>query len=254
MSSIASAPLQLVDARVERTRALVPGKYFLTTLHAPPIAARVMPGQFVMVDCASSDSLELAVPRAFSVCDVEGENILLFYKLWGRGTEYLSQRPRGSRVRVFGPLGRGFDLRPEERLLVAGGTGVAPLVFLSRHLEGRTEVILAGRSAEDLHFVSFFEARASRVHLCTEDGSRGVRGYPTPLVEQILSRRPLRLVFCGPPGMVRALWELGLSYGARMEVALEAPMACGVGACLGCVDAYFGIHVCFEGPVWRNFS
>jgi dihydroorotate dehydrogenase electron transfer subunit len=250
-----------VHASITENLKQSPGKYYLTRIRAPEIAGAALPGQFVMVQSFESDQYSPLLPRPYSICDVNGDEILLFYKVWGPGSFWLSVQPPGKPVGICGPLGRGFDLTSGiPRILAGGGTGIAPMVFFSSRLQRQgddpaTTVIVAGRSADDLAFIDHFERTAREVLLVTEDGSRGERGYPTPLVERLLAgstTRP-RVVICGPMPMIAALWELAREFGAESEAAIEAPMACGVGACLGCVDSYFGIKTCCEGPVWRNF-
>lgn len=250
-----------VRASIVENLKLSPGKYYLTRLRAPEIARDALPGQFVMVQSFESDQYQPLLPRPFSICNVEDDDIILLYKIWGSGSFWLSVQPPGKPVGLYGPLGRGFDLAPGvPRILAGGGTGIAPMVFFASYLHqhgagGLTSVIVAGRSAEDLAFVEHFERLCHEVFLVTEDGSRGERGFPTPIVERLIeqtSARP-RVVICGPMPMIVALWELAREFGVETEAAIEAPMACGVGACLGCTDSYFGIKTCCEGPVWRNF-
>lgn len=251
-----------VHGLITDNRRLAAGNYFCTVIRAPEIVSAAVPGQFVMVQSFDADQFSPLLPRPFSICDVMGDELLLFYKIWGSGSYWLSVQPVGKPIGLYGPLGRGFDLTPGvPRILAGGGTGIAPLVFLSSFLnqskkETYMTVIVAGRSAPDLAFVDHFEKVANKVLLVTEDGSAGEQGYPTPIVERLLaSQKPMpRLAICGPMPMVRALWEAGCAFGAEMEAAIDAPMACGVGACLGCIDSYFGIKTCCEGPVWRNFS
>ncbi|MHA2642425.1 MAG: dihydroorotate dehydrogenase electron transfer subunit [bacterium JZ-2024 1] len=250
-----------VCAPISENRKLPGERYYLTALCAPEIARTALPGQFVMVQTFERDQYTPLLPRPFSICDVEGDDIVLFYKIWGPGSYWLSIQPPGRPVGVYGPLGRGFDLTPGvPRVLAGGGTGIAPMVFFSSYLHrqgnvSRVSVIVGGRSSADLAFVDHFRQVTSDVYLATEDGSAGEPGFPTPILERLLTEaNPLpRVAICGPMAMVVALWELAREFGAEIEAALEAPMACGVGACLGCVDSYFGIKTCCEGPVWRNF-
>jgi len=203
-------------------------------------------GQFVQLLLAAPAPVFL--PRPMSVADVKvgarGPVLGFLYEPVGAGTQALAALAAGDRVDVLGPLGRGF---PREvtgtPLLVAGGRGVAPLLFAAGMLsrEGRrSEFLFGARDAE--HLVALPEARArlsrmgGRLHLATDDGSRGHRGTVVDLLERIAPRVPAPQVIhaCGPHGMLAAVARWGLAHRVPTFLAMESVMACGTGVCRGC--------------------
>jgi dihydroorotate dehydrogenase electron transfer subunit len=174
-------------------------------------------------------------------------------------------------IPTLGPLGKGFDLPPPTRrarppgrppVLVAGGIGIAIFPFLADALlrRGTRPLLLFGaRSARDLVTLDHFRARRVPMRVATEDGSRGVKGHVTRLLEPLLADGGAgglpRLYVCGPTPMLRAVAGLALAAGAPCELALESHMPCGIGVCLGCVVRGRGPvaayrRVCTEGPVF----
>ncbi len=242
------------------------GGYVLSTLHAPAIAAGARPGEFVMV--GAPDPADLLLRRAFSVCQTDGDLIRILYRIVGRGTSLIAHTPVGDPLAVLGPLGRGFTppAAGERAVIVAGGIGSAAFPFLVEGLGASRERPLffyGGRSSADLPFRDWFEARCETV-VTTDDGSTGVHGLVTQPLEKFLgalapaATATLRLYTCGPDPMMRAVARLAEAAGVRAEAAVESPMACGWGVCVGCVvpvreprgayDAYR--RVCVDGPVF----
>ncbi|MEO7795986.1 MAG: dihydroorotate dehydrogenase electron transfer subunit, partial [Thermoanaerobaculia bacterium] len=196
-----------------------------------------------------------------------GARIELLVKIVGPGTRSLAAKRPGDRVAVLGPLGQPFgvagtdtaDNRPVA--LVAGGVGSAPLLLLGRRLlaEGVTfDFFYGGRGSLDLARCAAFEdlARASGGELfaTTEDGTAGERGLVTaPLAERMAAGRYRKIFSCGPMGLMKRLAELSAEHGVPGEAALETPMGCGFGACLGCavelVDGRIAL-CCKDGPVF----
>lgn len=246
-------------AKLTRNDMVAPGVRLLG-LEAPELAAAAQPGQFVMLRVDPGGDPLLA--RPFSVYAVEGEELSILYRVVGRGTRRLARlKPDGERLVVWGPLGRPFDLDLERPLLVAGGMGLAPLVFAARRLgeAGRevrglygvaTKRELVGGQPLDLdgYFIDSLVWRVS-----TEDGTFGRRGVVTRRLEEVLEQDPPGAVLaCGPLAMLKAVAGLCEARQVPCQVSLEAPMACGVGACLGCaLPAAEGgyLRVCREGPV-----
>jgi dihydroorotate dehydrogenase electron transfer subunit len=203
------------------------------------------PGQFVQLLVRDSPVL---LPRPMSVAAAEvrrrGLTLGFLYAPVGAGTRALAALPPGERVEILGPLGRGFPLEePGTPVLLAGGRGVAPLLFAAERLAARgrrAELVFGARSRGLL--VALDQARArlaragGRLHLCTDDGSRGTRGTVLDLLERLAPRlqRPLVLHACGPHAMLRAVAGWAMAHGARAHLAMESVMACGTGVCRGC--------------------
>jgi dihydroorotate dehydrogenase electron transfer subunit len=238
----------------------VAAEHFVLTLDAPEIAAAVRPGQFVMVrPLASWDPL---LPRAFSVysADPEGGCIEVLYRVTGRGTGRLRLHEPGMRIQVWGPLGNAFELPEGERiLLVGGGIGIPPLAFWADRLGAMSipmeMVALIGASTEK-YLVGLDDFRRARalVRTATDDGSQGHRGFVTELIATFIRGARTEIFACGPMGMLAAVARHAEEAGVPAQLAVEAPMACGIGACLGCTlprrQGGFA-RVCSDGPVFR---
>jgi dihydroorotate dehydrogenase electron transfer subunit len=232
----------------------------LVWLDAPEIAGEARPGQFVMVRCGGDTFL----PRPFSIHRVEGGRLAILFSVVGRGTAWLAGRQNSVALDVFGPLGNGFRIEPASRnlLLVAGGIGIAPLVFLAdmAAAQGRTVTIIAGaRSCNCLPPVSMPQGLFDQgvtgavVHVvcATDDGSEGFKGLATDLVPAYLEG--IDQVFaCGPAGMYRAMARMPELKGKDVQLSLEIMMGCGVGVCYGCtIETKTGPRqVCRDGPVF----
>ncbi len=230
-------------------------KYYLLKIQAPKIASELAPGKFVMVCCALFGTDPL-LPRPYSVCSWNEEELGIFFQVMGKGTSLLSTKQPGDPIDVFGPFGTNFSPPQdcEVGLLVGGGTGIAPLVALARTLPFPFTVIIGGRSKSDIFFQDTFSAYGAQVMVTTEDGSSGFPGVPTPLIAKWLNEQKKKKIYsaiCGPTPMLKAFLPFWREVHGVVEYALEAPMACGTGACLGCIDEIFGIKVCTQGPVIR---
>lgn len=225
-----------------------------------------LPGQFAMV--RTRDGTEPLLRRPFSIHRVDpatGEFEILF-RVVGKGTALLSKLHPGALLDVLYPLGRGFGTAGERPLLVGGGIGVAPLLFLAEDLirKGKSpKLLLGGRSDRDLLCHGDFECLAVPAAYATEDGSSGETGLVTALLKRELEnageegRAAYTVHACGPVPMLAAVARMAESFNVPCEVSLEAHMACGVGACLGCIVKGAGglnLRVCSEGPVFDSKS
>jgi len=235
-------------------------EHFVLTLDAPDIARDVRPGQFVMV--RSLRSWDPLLPRAFSVyhADAEGGCIQVLYREVGRGTQRLRQHEPGTGVHVWGPLGNYFRLPEGERVvLVGGGVGVPPLVYWAAYLAARAVpmdlvALIGAARGEFLVGLDHLARARADVRVATDDGSRGHHGYVTELLPELLADGRATVYACGPMGMLAAVARIAETHETPAELALEAPMACGVGACLGCTVPRAGggyLRVCSDGPVFR---
>lgn len=242
---------QRTSARVLENTPLGVDRYLLKA--RAPAMTQAIPGQFVYVLPASS--LEPFLRRPFSVAMAEGEDFQVFYAVRGRGTEILASLKPGDFVDVMGPLGRGFPLDPGDNLLVAGGMGVAPLVYLAHRLlmEGATVSVIVGASKESGLVGVDLLPPGSKLLLATEDGSRGFHGTTVDLMLEEIDAVPHRtLSACGPIPMLETIRLKALERRLTCYISLEARMGCGIGACMGCVipgrEGY--LRVCRDGPVF----
>ena len=233
---------------------------FFMGVRSGPMAAEAKPGLFVMIRVRSG--IDPLLRRPFSICGVKGDVLLFLYRVVGHGTAILGGKKPGDILRVLGPLGKGFnppddDVQP---ILVAGGMGMAPLIFLSLTLGRKDRQFLVGYgkssevvSPDSLGIVGLVPS------IATEDGSEGHHGRVTELLDLRLSTlkgNPPAIFTCGPLPMLKAVAKMALDRDIPCEVSLESAMACGVGACQGCaVRNGHGstkpyAHVCQDGPVF----
>ncbi len=232
-------------------------------LAAQALAEQAQPGQFVQVRVTATYDPLLRTPLSMHDCDPAQGTLTLLYQTVGTSTRMLSRLQAGTEVDVLGPLGHGFVL-PEhgERgsaILLAGGIGVAPLLFLARELVKKhidTSLLFGARSAADLVGIADFEQIGVTVTCCTNDGSQGISGNVIDLLDNYLQSHVAGRVFaCGPIPMLKALQGLAKQRDLAAQLSLEAYMACGLGACLGCAVAVPGggfAHVCTDGPVFKE--
>ena len=224
----------LVDAVVCDRREPSPGIVVIGVL-APALAQNAHPGQFVM----ALTPLGERVATAVAVYGCDGDRASLMLVVVGPRTRALSALREGEPLTLLGPLGNGFDVATlgNDVALVAGGVGIASLALLARELlaDGRrVHVYYGARTAEALVDAEMFAALGASVSLATDDGSRGYHGYVTELFGSE-ARAYSGIAACGPTPMLRAISRIVPPSGARMQLSLEEPFACGVGACWGCV-------------------
>ncbi|MFH1009374.1 MAG: dihydroorotate dehydrogenase electron transfer subunit [Candidatus Latescibacterota bacterium] len=240
---------------------------FLLRIGSPHISMEARPGQFLHLRIREGADPLLRRPFSIHRVDLDCGEVQVVYQVVGHGTDLLSQKQTGESLDVLGPLGHGFEV-PEEGggvLLVAGGIGIAPLIFLAEtSLQGRPVTALVGaRSQSGILFLDGLRSWGATVHVATDDGSFGHRGLVTDLLRGALlaARRPSEtpaVYACGPLAMLRSVAELCHTRGAPCQISMESHMACGVGACLGCAvkvrssapPGYAYKRVCKEGPVF----
>ena len=228
------------------------------------------PGQFIMLRIGPD--LDPLLRRPFSLLGLIREQdrvtgIEILYRVVGKGTDRLSRCRQGDRLSVIGPLGSAF-LVPEtcrQLVLVAGGIGVPPIRFLAQSLldqDGgldRCLVFVGGRTKDDLVCITEFDLPGFLLDISTDDGSQGNAGMVTRSLEKTLDAGGADLICaCGPHGMLQAVAAIAMQRRIACQVSIEAMMACGMGACLGCAvavkddDARYR-HVCVDGPVFDAY-
>jgi len=225
-------------------------------LIAPQIAAEAVPGQFVNVQVSRRTAPLLRRPLGVAGVDREHGVITLIYRIIGEATKILADVCSGDVISVVGPLGHGFDRSAKHPLLIGGGTGLAPLLYLAETMaaEGiKPDVIMGGRTAEDLFWKDMYLDLVERMGLTTDDGSLGTKGTVMAELPLVLQRIHYDCVYvCGPAPMMKAVSAAVLEKGIKCQVSLEKYMACGLGACLSCSCQGLGkrIKVCQDGPVF----
>ncbi len=230
--------------------------YGLLTLTSAQPLPEIRPGQFAQVRIDGSKNTFLR--RPISICQSTQTEIKLLVRRAGEGTDALLKTPVGSIVNCLLPLGNGWSLpkapSAELRLLlVGGGVGVAPLLALGKALRQmgcEPEFLLGARTASQLLLLDEFQA-LGKVHITTDDGSAGTRGVVTAHPRFTLPSD--QIYCCGPVPMMKAVANTAVRLASPCEVSLENMMACGLGACLCCVEKTVrgNVCVCTEGPVFN---
>ena len=249
--------------------------YCKIRLTAPREIVQSRPGQFVMVRVY--DGIDPLLRRPFGIYDLgvfepeypnmpKQHYLEILYKIVGRGTGILQSLHHNDYLDVLGPLGNGFTMGNEddEKILVGGGFGLAPLYFLAKRLASvsNVKVFIGGRKKEDILCVTEFERLGIETYVATDDGTLGSMGLVTEVLEKYLSDGGKRrtIFACGPGPMLQSTAAIAELHGISCQVSLESNMACGVGACLGCVTKGSGHTeenpdyrcVCKDGPVFDS--
>lgn len=216
----------------------------------------LMASQFLHIACGEG----LLLRRPISVCMVQEDEpqdtARVVFEVRGEGTKWLAQRQVGDKVNVLGPLGNGFTVTPNDRLLlVGGGIGVPPLLGQAAFTAKNSTAVLGFRSADRAMLVEDYRDYCEAVYLCSDDGSLGRHGFVDAQLKDILEKDKnfTAVLACGPKPMLKNVAKVAAEYGVPCQVSLEERMACGVGACLGCaVQMADGTmkHVCKDGPVF----
>ena len=234
--------------------------YCLLKLTADQALPEMLPGQFVEVLVEGSSTTFLRRPISVHFVDPQANELWLLIQLIGDGTRKLATLQAGDKLNVLLPLGNGFttsDLQPQSNcLLVGGGVGTAPMLYLGACLKAQgitPNFLLGARSAGDLLQLDHFRSLGP-VYLTTEDGSMGEKGFVTnhSVLKEI---RFDRIYTCGPKPMMMAVAAYANKCNTPCEASLENLMACGLGACLCCVEKNNEGHnvcVCKEGPVFNT--
>jgi len=233
---------------------------FRFTVKSPDIAAASLPGQFVMV--RTGDGLDPLLRRPFSVHQVAAGGLAqILFKVIGKGTRALAGMESGRKLDLLGPVGHGFAIADGcQHVLVGGGIGIAPLLFLAGHILEKNEsssvrVLLGARTKEEIFTMKGdFENMGLEVDAITEDGTLGKQGLVTDLMVDLQQGKPVMIYGCGPYPMLRAVAGVCRENNWKCQVSLETMMACGLAACLGCAvlraDMKGYVHACKDGPVF----
>lgn len=236
-----SLPIPFIVKKIIKENAKT--KTFITNY-----SVKAKPGQFIMLWvpglAEKPFSLTTADPLSFTIMKV------------GKLTKYLNQKVRvGDKLWYRGPFGNGvFKKIKGKKLLVAGGCGSVPLYFLASTIKDKktARMIVGAKSKKELLFVNRFQKLGFRVIISTEDGSRGIKGFTTDLLENILKKEKISCVYaCGPNPMLKKIVKICSKYKSEYQVSLESLIKCGFGICGSCVCG--SKLVCQDGPVFSRW-
>lgn len=218
------------------------------------IAALAKAGQFISVYCSNGSRL---LPRPISICEINSREsaLRIVYRVAGDGTREFSQMKDGMQLSIAGPLGNGFMPKDKKAFVIGGGIGIPPMLELAKNLSGEKQMILGYR--DDLFLADEFQQYGT-VSIATEDGSAGTKGNVLDAIRE--NELCADIIYaCGPLPMLRAIKAYAAEKNIECYVSLEERMACGIGACLGCVckskekDEHTNVNnkrICKEGPVF----
>ncbi len=227
--------------------------FYKFTVVSKQIALSAVAGQFCMIKL---DSVYLRRPLSIYNINKKTYEVSFVYKVVGKGTDKLLSLPAGTKIKVLGPLGCGYDLKPVlekkvEPVLVAGGTGIASIFCLACSLGKKGKLFYGVKTKKELLCVSEFKKLGWKVFVSTEDGSLGYKGFITDLLRKKLSKNNI-IYTCGPTPMMKKVITLARDLNLQGFASLEEKMACGIGVCQGCavkiLDSYK--MVCKDGPVF----
>jgi 2-polyprenylphenol hydroxylase and related flavodoxin oxidoreductases len=230
--------------------------YFLLRMYLDQTLPEMHPGQFVQILIENSSTTFLRRPISIHYVDPSKNEIGLLIQIAGDGTRNLSRVSAGDSLNIIAPLGNHFTYpgKEDKLLLVGGGVGIAPLLFFGRKLLEKgiqADFLLGARSANDLLRLEEF-GKYGKTHTTTEDGSHGEKGFVTHHSCLRLNNYT-KIYTCGPKPMMQAVAKYAKEKNCFCEVSLENTMACGIGACLCCVEKTIkgNTCVCTEGPVFN---
>jgi dihydroorotate dehydrogenase electron transfer subunit len=234
---------------------------YMIDLSCGEIASEVVPGQFVQI--RTGNGTDPFLRRSISVCDAfpETGEIRVMIDVIGPGTDSVCSMKRGSTLNIIGPLGKGFDLGlggQEPCVLVAGGIGAAPLIFLAGRIKQSIDrpvtYLFGARNKDALSIIDGLIPDGIDIMTSTDDGSSGFHGYVGALLEERMPAiAPGAVYTCGPDVMMRNVAGVAMSSGVPCQVSFEERMACGMGACYGCVVEHNDgrmLRSCVDGPVF----
>ena len=245
----------ILDLKVKQVER-IHQRYVLIKLTHEDTLPEMLPGQFVEVRVDGSPSTFLRRPISINFVDRDNNELWLLVATVGEGTKQLAKLKFGDVLNCVLPLGNGFTpaKQGEKVLLVGGGVGVAPLLYMGAQMKSQgiePTFLLGARTANDLLMLPIFN-KYGRAYVTTEDGSMGEKGFVTN--HSILSEEHFdRISTCGPTPMMKAVARYARQNNVDCDVSLENLMACGLGACLCCVEKTTegNLCVCKDGPVFN---
>ncbi len=229
-------------------------------LHLSPLSDIIIPspGQFYMLQ--TGNTLDPLLKRPFSIFQYDRRGLKFLYRIKGKGTLLLSNVKKGDMIEVIGPLGNGYPEIDGNFVVIAGGIGIASLYPVLQSHKNRAYVFYGARNRDEHIMLEEIRSISKKLYITTDDGSSGEKGFITDEFVKFINNRGLDFVTvfaCGPIPMLKELSKIINKTELQCYVSLEENMACGVGACLGCVvkkmeeEGWSYRCVCKDGPVFN---
>lgn len=246
----------IIDLEVTENKRLN-SNYVLLKLRSNSTLPDILPGQFAELKVDKNPNVFLRRPISINFVDINNNEVWFLIQIIGEGTNSLSEVNVGETINTLLPLGNTFTIgqdKDEELLLVGGGVGIAPMLYLGKELKDKgykPSFLIGARSKRDLLQLDEFN-KYGEVYTTTEDNSFGEKGYVTN--HSILQTKRFDKIYtCGPKPMMMAIAKYAKERNIFCEVSLENTMACGIGACLCCVENTDKGHICVctEGPIFN---
>lgn len=228
---------------------------WLMDVYAPKQAKEAKVGQFCNVRVTGGTAPLLRRPISYAGFDADKGTVTLLYRVVGKGTEIMTKLGEGDEIDCLGPLGVGFTMT-DHMLLVGGGVGIAPMLCAVTKLAPHQQatVVLGFRNASESFWADLFKPYDVDVHITTDDGTLGIKGYPTTIMPDLIEENHFTSILtCGPTPMMRDVATVAKSTNTPCEASLEERMGCGTGGCVGCAcETKSGkrFKVCTNGPVF----
>jgi len=248
---------KLFQTSIKENKKAAENHYILTLAPLEKIT-KPFPGQFFML--SAGKGMDPLLKRPFSMFRRSGNNFQILYRVAGKATAMLKEKKIGDTIEVLGPLGNGFPkLKPRTTpIFVAGGVGAAPLFSLAEETAGKKPLFFLGaRNKDELLCIKELKAIGIKPVIATDNGSAGMKGTVVDILRKFFTRHPSLITHhclyaCGPKPMLKELSSLAQKFRIDAYAAFEENMACGMGACLGCViNTTEGFkRVCKEGPIF----
>jgi dihydroorotate dehydrogenase electron transfer subunit len=247
--------MRTLTARVVSNNLIHVGHFHLV-LESPVVAKKSKPGQFVMI--RGWKTTQPVFNRPFSIHRINKNCVEILYRVQGEATRQIANLKKNDLITLIGPLGQGFRLvKKTSVLIVAGGIGIAPLVFLSEilaRLSNNIAVLIGARTKKEVFCCLQLKGLGCKIIRCTEDGSLGKKCLVTNGLEAYLEKNSPSVIYaCGPTDMLKKVSSLASSKNIPCYISLETIMGCGIGTCMGCAaegeNGY--LLVCKDGPVFN---
>ncbi|ODA44580.1 Dihydroorotate dehydrogenase electron transfer subunit [Thermodesulfovibrio sp. N1] len=240
---------KIFKAEILKNQALTEDVYCLSI--NVPFNIEAKPGQFFIIKI--NERFDPLLGRPFSIFDLEDKTLKFLYRVKGKGTSVLSKLREGQNLQITGPFGKWYPFPKDDYIVIAGGIGIASVFYLMKKFPKRAYLFYGARHRREIFYYKELEEVAKEVFISTECGTLDYKGVITELFRRKGLHLNLPIYSCGPMIMIRELKKLLKNKDVPCYVATEERMACGVGACLGCViETKEGFkRVCTEGPVFE---